>query len=49
MFIGSDQIVLRKFSGNVDACAVSVYQALLSAYEREPGFEANRQQKDTIE
>ena len=30
-----------KFSGNVDACAVSVYQALLSAYKRESGFEAS--------
>ena len=27
-------------SVNVDACADNVYQALLSAYEREPGFEA---------
>ena len=32
----------EKISGNVGACVVSVYQALLSAYEREPGFEASR-------
>ena len=29
-----------KISGNVDTCTVSVYQALLSPHEREPGFEA---------
>ena len=39
VFVGSDQTVL---SGNVDACAVGVYQALLSAYEKEPAFEAIR-------
>ena len=30
----------RKISGNVGACTVSVYQALFSPHEREPGFEA---------
>ena len=33
-----------QFSVNVGTCAVSVYQALLSPHEREPGFEANLQQ-----
>ena len=37
--------ILRKnpnsrISGNFGACADSVYQALLSPHEREPGFEA---------
>ena len=40
MFAGSNLTVLRKINRNVDACADSVYQALLSAHEREPGFEA---------
>ena len=40
VFIGSGRTVLRKISRYVDACAVSVYQALLSTYETEPGFEA---------
>ena len=31
-----------KFSGNVGACTVSVYQALLSPHERKPGFEARQ-------
>ena len=51
VFIGSDQTVLWKNSKNVDACAVGVYQALLSPHEREPGFEARSQDnnRNTVE
>ena len=35
------RIRIPGISGNFGACADSVYQALLSAHEREPGFEAN--------
>ena len=34
------RIRIPRISGNFGACAECVYQALLSAYEREPGFEA---------
>ena len=34
------RIRIPRISGNFGACADSVYQALLSAHEREPGFEA---------
>ena len=34
------RIRIPRISGNFSACADSVYQALLSAHEREPGFEA---------
>ena len=35
------RIRIPRISGNFGACADSVYQALLSAHEREPGFEAS--------
>ena len=38
------RIRIPRISGNFGACADSVYQALLSAHEREPGFEATLQQ-----
>ena len=34
------RIRIPRISGNSGACADSVYQALLSPHEREPGFEA---------
>ena len=34
------RIRIPRISGNFGACADSVYQALLSPHEREPGFEA---------
>ena len=34
------RIQIPRMSGNFGACADSVYQALLSTHEREPGFEA---------
>ena len=36
------RIRIPGISGNFGACANSVYQALLSAHEREPGFEASK-------
>ena len=36
------RIRILRISENFGACADSVYQALLSAYEREPGFEAKQ-------
>ena len=35
------RIRIPRIAGNFGACADSVYQALLSAHEREPGFEAS--------
>ena len=35
------RIRIPRISGNFGACADSVHQALLSAHEREPGFEAS--------
>ena len=34
------RIRIPRISGNFGTCADSVYQALLSAHEREPGFKA---------
>ena len=39
------RIRIPRIFGNFGACADSVYQALLSAHEREPGFEASLQLK----
>ena len=39
IFFGRIQIT--RISGNFGACADSVYQVLLSAHEREPGFEVS--------
>ena len=39
VFYGS--ILTPRISGGVNACADSVYQALFSAYEKEPGVEAS--------
>ena len=39
VFYGS--ILTPRISGGFNACADSVYQALLSAYEKEPGVEAS--------
>ena len=40
-------IRIPRISGNFGACADSVYQALLSPHEREPGYEATSE--DSLE
>ena len=42
------RIRIPRISGNFGACADSVYQALLSAHEREPGFKARFKAKLSI-
>ena len=46
VFYGS--ILTPRISGGFNACADSVYQALFSAYEKEPGVEANRVHDQTL-
>ena len=43
VFYGS--ILAPRISGGFNACADSVYQALFSAYEKEPGVEASSDQE----
>ena len=43
------RIRIPRISGNFGACADSMYQALHSAHEREPGFEARENTDNTVD